>query len=81
MTIEEKVRQITYSKDLADNEKLNRLDALIPTDVFKIGNLNHATPARLRQLKDGLAVTQAMQRIRRTELLAKKRSEKPDSSS
>jgi hypothetical protein len=34
--------------------------------------LNQATPAQLKQLRDGLAVTQAMQQIRRAELLAKK---------
>jgi hypothetical protein len=27
--------------------------------------LNKATPAQLKQLKDGLAITQAMQQIRR----------------
>jgi hypothetical protein len=41
------------------------LHALIPPDAFKIDNLNQATPAQLRQLKDGLAVTEAMQKIRR----------------
>jgi hypothetical protein len=30
----------------------------------KIDNLNKATPAQLRQLKDGLAITEAMQQIR-----------------
>jgi hypothetical protein len=33
--------------------------------VFKIDNLNQAMPAQLRQLKDGLAITDAMQQIRR----------------
>jgi hypothetical protein len=33
--------------------------------VFKIDNLSKATPERLRQLKDGLAVTEAMQQLRR----------------
>jgi hypothetical protein len=41
------------------------LHALIPADVFKIDNLSQATPAQLKQLKDGLAITEAMQQIRR----------------
>jgi len=40
MTIEEKVRQIMLSEELSGAEKLDRLDALIPTDAFKIDNLN-----------------------------------------
>jgi len=40
------------------------LHALIPTDVCKIDNLNQATPAQLSQLKDGLAITDAMQQLR-----------------
>jgi len=65
MTIEEKVRQITLSEEMPDSEKLGRLHALIPPDVCKIDNLNQATPAQLKQLKDGLAITEAMQQIRR----------------
>jgi hypothetical protein len=65
MSIEEQIRQIMLSKELSDTEKLDRLHALIPPDAFKIYNLNQATPAQLRQLKDGLAVTDAMQQIRR----------------
>jgi hypothetical protein len=64
MTIEEKVREIMLSKELSDSEKLNRLHALILADAFKIDKLNKATPAQLGQLRDGLAVTQAMQQIR-----------------
>jgi len=75
MTIEEKVREIMLSGELPDNEKLDRLHALILPEVFKIDNLNQATPAQLRQLKDGLAITEAMQQIRRAELLAKNQSE------
>jgi hypothetical protein len=65
MTIEEKFREIMLSEKLSDSEKLDRLHALIPTDAFKIDNLNKATPAQLKHLKDGLAVTEAMQQIRR----------------
>ena len=65
MTIEEKIREIILSEELPDDEKLDRLHALIPLEVFKIDSLNQATPAQLGQLKDGLAVTQAMQQIRR----------------
>jgi hypothetical protein len=65
VTIEEKLRQIMLSEELSDSEKLDRLHALIPLEVFEIDNLNQATPAQLKQLKDGLAVTDAMQQIRR----------------
>ena len=65
MTIKEKVREIMPSKELSDSEKLNRLHALISPDVCKIDNLNQATPAQRRQLKDGIMVTDAMQQIRR----------------
>jgi len=65
MTIEEKIREIMFSEELSDSDKLDRLHALIPPDAFKIDNLNQATPAQIRQLKDGLAVTEAMQQIRR----------------
>ena len=75
MTIEEKVREIMLSEELSDSEKLDQLHALIPLDAFKIDDLNQATPAQLKQLKDGLAITDAMQQIRRAELLAKKQSE------
>jgi hypothetical protein len=63
------------SEELPDDEKLDRLHALIPSDAFKIDYLSKATPTQLRQLKDGLAVTEAMQRLRRAELLAKKQNE------
>ena len=64
MTIEEKIREIMLTEELSDSEKLDRLHALIPLDTFKIDNLNQATPALLRQLKDGLAVTEAVQQLR-----------------
>jgi hypothetical protein len=70
MTIEGKVREIMLSEELPDSEKLDRLHALIPADACKIDNLSQATPAQLKQLKDGLAVTDAMQRLRRTGLRA-----------
>src|SRR6266550_6409196 len=65
MTIEGKIREIMLSEELSDSEKLDQLHALIPPDAFKIDNLNQATPAQLKQLKDGLAVTEATQQIRR----------------
>jgi hypothetical protein len=64
MTIEEKIRQIMLSEDLSNAEKLERLYTLIPADACKIDNLSQATPAQLRELKDGLAVTQTMQQLR-----------------
>ena len=78
MTIKEKVCEIMLSEEFPDNEKLDRLHALIPPDVFKIDNLNRAMPAQLRQSKDGLAITETIQQLRRPTLLAKKQSENSD---
>jgi hypothetical protein len=64
MTIEAKIREIMLSEELPDSEKLDSLYSLIPAEACKIDNLSQATPAQLRQLKDGLAVTRAMQQIR-----------------
>jgi hypothetical protein len=61
MNIQECIRQTIRSKELSSAEKLDRLYAIIPADACKIDNLNQATPAQLKQLKDGLAVTEAMQ--------------------
>jgi hypothetical protein len=71
MTIAEQIRQIMLSKELSNTEKLDRLHALIPPDAFKIDNLSTATPEQVRQLRDGLAVTEAMQQLRRADCLAK----------
>ena len=76
MTIEQKVREIMHSEELSDAEKLDSLHALIPPDVCKIDNLNQATPAQLRQLKDGLAISQAMQELRRREFTGKETERK-----
>jgi hypothetical protein len=65
MTIEEKIREIMLSEELSDSEKLDQLHDLIPLESFEIDNLSTATPAQLRQLKDGFAITDAMQQIRR----------------
>jgi hypothetical protein len=65
MTIEEQIREIVLSKELSNSEKLDQLHALIPPDACKIDNLNKATPAQLKQLKAGLALTKAMQQLRR----------------
>ena len=70
MTVEDQIREIMLSEELHDNEKLNRLHALIPPEVFKIESLSTATPEQVRQLRDGLAVTDAMQQVRRTGLRA-----------
>jgi len=71
MTIEQRIHQIMVSEELSNAEKLDRLHALIPADACKIDNLSHATPVQLKQLKDGLAVTQAMQELRRREFADK----------
>jgi hypothetical protein len=71
MTIEKKVREIMLSKELSDGEKLDRLHALIPAETFKIDSLSTATPAQVRLLRDGLMVTDAMEKIRCADFLAK----------
>jgi hypothetical protein len=76
MNIQEKIREIMLSEELSDSEKLDQLHALIPPDSCKIDNLNQATPAQLRQLKDGLAITEAMQQIN-AEVFAKKQERQP----
>jgi hypothetical protein len=65
MTTEEKVREIMLSEELSNSEKLDRLHALIPLEVFKIDGWSTATPAQVRLLRDGLMVTDAIQEIRR----------------
>jgi hypothetical protein len=77
MTIEERLREIMLSEELSDDEKLDRLHALIPQDACKIDNLSQATPAELRQLQDDFAVTEAMQEIRRRTTQQKARA-KPE---
>ncbi len=67
MTITEQIHQIMISKELNDTEILDSLYALIPPDACKIDNLSQATPAQLKQLQDGLAVTNAMQQLRSAE--------------
>ena len=71
MTIEEKIREIMISKELSNSEKLDRLHALIPAETFKIDSLSTATPAQARLLRDGLMVTDAMEKIRCDDFLAK----------
>jgi len=68
MTIKEKVLQIMLAEKLSGVEKLDQLRALIPPDACKIDNLSQATRAQLSQLRDGLAVTNAMQQLRAAEL-------------
>jgi hypothetical protein len=59
MTIEEKLREIMLSEGFSGAEKLDQLHALIPPDASKIDNLNQATPAQLKQLRDGLAINRS----------------------
>jgi len=56
------------SEALPDSEKLDQIHALIPSDVFKIDNLNQATPAQLRQLKEALEFGEAIQQLGRSAL-------------
>ena len=74
MTIEEKIRQIMHSEELSSAEKLDSLYSLIRPDSCKIDKLSQATPAHLKKLRDGIAVTQAMQELR-AKLPRKKESE------
>jgi hypothetical protein len=57
MKIQEEVGKILLSQKLSSAEKRDRLRALIPADVCKIDDVNQATPVQLRQLKDGIMVT------------------------
>ena len=68
MTITEKIHRILLSEELSDTEKLDSLYTLIPADACKIDNLSQATREQLKQLQDGLAVTNAMQQLRAAEL-------------
>ena len=79
MTIEEKIREIMLSEELPESEKFDRLHALIPADVLKIDNLNKATPDQLRRLKEAMAVSEALQELRRR-TTGKGNTPKPDSS-
>jgi hypothetical protein len=76
MNIEEKIREIVISKELSNSEKLDRLHALIPAETFKIDSLSTATPAQVRLLRDGLMVTDAMEKIRCADFLAKEANPK-----
>jgi len=58
--IAEKIREITDSEELPENEKIDRLRALIPAEVFKIDSMSTATPAQLRQLQEAMAISQAI---------------------
>jgi hypothetical protein len=63
--IQKQISQIMQPKELSDAEKLDSLYTLIPADSCDINNLNQATREQLKQLRDGTAVTQAMQQLRR----------------
>ena len=62
--IAEKIREITDSEELPENEKIDRLRTLIPAEVFKIDSMSTATPAQLRQLQEAMAISQAIQRLK-----------------
>jgi hypothetical protein len=63
MPSQEKVRQILLSKELSNTEKRDQLHSLISVDVFKIDNLNKATPAQLKQLQEAIEIAQALQQL------------------
>jgi hypothetical protein len=65
MTVEDQIREIMLSEELPDSEKLDRLHALIPADVFKIDNLNQATPAQLKRLKEAIEIAEPLQQLER----------------
>jgi hypothetical protein len=48
---------------LTNAEKRDQLHSLIPADVFKIDNLNKATPKQLAQLGAGLEIAQALEQM------------------
>jgi hypothetical protein len=55
MTITEQIRQIMISEELPDSEKLDQLHALIPLEIFKIDNLNQATPGTAQAIERWLS--------------------------
>ena len=65
MSVEDQIHEIMLSEELPDSEKLNRLQALIPADMLEIDNLNKATPDQLKRLIEAMAVSEAIQQIRR----------------
>jgi hypothetical protein len=52
------------------------VNSVIPADACEIDNLHQATPAQLKQLQDGFAVTEAIQEIRRREFTGKETKRK-----
>jgi hypothetical protein len=60
MPSQQKVREILLSKESSDAEKREQLRALILPDVFKIDDLNKATPAQLKRLQEALAIAEAL---------------------
>jgi len=50
-------------EELTNAEKRDQLHSLIPADVFKIDNLNKATPEQLAQLEAGLEIAQALEQM------------------
>jgi hypothetical protein len=63
MTIEEKVREIMLSEKAVGRRETRSIARPHPARAFKIDNLNQATPAQLRQLKEALAFSETMQRL------------------
>ena len=55
------------SQELSSAEKRDRLRALIPADVCKIEDLNQATPAQLKQLKEAIEVAEALRQLERSD--------------
>jgi len=52
------------------------VNSVIPADACEIDNLHQVTPAQLKQLQDGFAVTEAIQEIRRREFTGKETKRK-----
>jgi hypothetical protein len=57
------VREIMRPEELTNAEKRDQLHSLVPADVFKIDNLNKATPEQLAQLEAGLEIAQALEQM------------------
>ena len=74
MTIQDKIREITDSEEFPENEKLDRLRALIPAEAFKIDSMSTATPAQLKQLQEALAVSEAIQKLEASNFWQKNRN-------
>jgi hypothetical protein len=78
MTIEEKVLEIMYAKELTHNAKLDRMRRLVPDKVrlMKFADIAKATGQELVQLGVGLKVAEALNDLLKEAIRKRQRAEK-----